>query len=270
MRWIIVILFIIAILFMISSEQNYEQIKSELQALKNEVDSMKSKIGGVSYPADYHTKESIRTVLGEQLDSFAFDKNWNNYFYYNTFFESLDGWGASGATATYQWTNLTTGAVSGDSASITKSPVYQDVLTYNRLARFRSQFHSEVTSEELFIGIGAGGKSATAKHYGFLLDGSTLKGVCANGTTQSEVTLLTGITDTIPYQIEARFVPGQKVVFYVKSATDSKLMEKGTLMSNLPSGAITDWISVELITRTTSSKQSNISFFEYIQERIES
>lgn len=255
--------------------QELERRIASLESAKNNSISNQLKT-----PLDFQSKEIIRSVLDEQLAGFSLDTSWNNFFYYMSFFEGADGWAGGGATIGIEEAALTTGASSGDSASVLKSPVYQNILTFDKQSRFRSAMTvDESTSIEFYAGVGDGGKGVSAsKHYGFYIENATLYGTVSNGTTQSTVTLLTGLTATYTYFVEARFVPGQKVVFYVAAPSDARAIERGTISTNIPSGSfgmdsgglvVNPFLLFEVITRTTAARHAHASFVEYIQLRKE-
>lgn len=230
----------------------------------------------LSNPADDQTNSILRDFLKENLGDFARETNWRDYFYYFTFFESLDGWGLADSSggfsgADFQSVALATGTTLDDESSIGKDPVYQDILDYDKPAKFRTAFQlGSVASEEFFAGIGVGGNGAVGNHYGFLVVGGTLYGVVGNGAAQTTVTLLTGVSASYSYLVEAEFYPGDKVVFKVKRSDETELVERGVINTGMPTGPFTNWAMFDIINKVGgagSAKTANFSFFEYIQKR---
>lgn len=230
-------------------------------------------MSSLNYPLSKSDKDILKREMRSMLPDLVKDAQWADYFYYLTFFESDDGWGlsdSSGGTSgvSHQLINLTTGAVVDNASSIGKQPAHQNILDYDFSGRFRTAFQlPNVSNIEYFTGIGAGGNGDTAKHYGFLVVNNDIKGVCADGSTQSSVTLVTGISVDTTYLLEARLIPNEKVVFLVKDTSDNSLQEKGVITSNLPTSSFTNWFKSEVITKTTASKTAKLSFFEYTQKR---
>lgn len=243
-----------------------EQLNERLTALENKQVSF-------PYPLDYNSQQ----VLSKTVDSFLPDKiyRFNNetYFKYFTFFESLDGWGLSDSSAGssgvgFQSVVLQTGALTNDASSIGKQPVYQDILSFDAPAEFRTAFQlsTSVANVEFFAGIGPGGNGAANDHYGVLAINNNLYGVVNNGGTQQQILIASGLLTTNSYLVKVQFFPGDKVIFHVKDTTDNVLREKGIITTGLPTDVFTNWAQFEIVTKTTAAKSVNFSFFEYTQK----
>ena len=231
------------------------------------------------YPPNESFKRAVEESMDEILPEKILDLVWNDYLYYHSFFESLDGWsltdssgGGSGVTGA--GVTLETGATSGNQSTMLKSPDHASILSFDKSSRFRSGFEiltASTSNIEFAITFGESINSLTDNHYGFRLDAGVLKGVCADGSAISEVDLLT-ITAQTRYLIEARYLPNDKVIFYVSDgAISNELIERGVLTTNLPTGnvGVTDnaWFRFYIETLENAAKQLYFSFLEYTQKR---
>ena len=229
----------------------------------------------LTHPLDENTKSLIRGVLAESLPDLIMDVVWNDFFYYMTFFESFDGWGGDALVAADIDSDGSTDLVftqfqtdipsSGDKGlvmlggagihvnagnvvnSITgglrQAPLTQPILSFNRRSRFRTQIKLlNTTDMDAYIKVGhTNAAPLTVKHYGFHIDETVLKGTCGDGTTGQTVTLGTVAADD-DIILEARFLPTDKVTFYISTTGIENLKEVGTLTTNLPSGELVDTV----------------------------
>jgi hypothetical protein len=222
-------------------------------------------MGILQYPLDGADKAVIEKVVADVLHDKILDVVWDDYFYYMTFFESIDGWngynylisGTDILLSQYQNNNPTAGDKglrmlggagvhinAGDvqdsvTGGLRKAPLTQPILSFDRPSRFRTQVNVRCISKlNSFIKIG-GSYTTNPKHYGFVIDEATVKGTCGDGTTGQTVSLGTvAVGDEII--LEARFTPGNKVLFYTSNSGIENLKETGSLIINLPSGEIVD------------------------------
>ena len=230
-------------------------------------------------PLDKESKMILQEAVKEFLGDEIMDAVWNNFFYWTGLFESLDGWtlGDTGASTGVAGTGVTlqTGASSNDITEIIKKPDFQNILTFDSRSRFKTTFRLSAGADsatEFNATIGQGAVAATTPHYGFIIDDGALKGSVADGTTQATVDLLS-VSALDRHLIEARLLPGDKVVFLVSDADDRKLVERGTLTTNLPTGKINFstnnfWIHYNIKTTEEAAKVIQFDFIEYLQTRI--
>lgn len=228
----------------------------------------------LSYPLDPTSKRIIREEMERALPDLVWDAAWRDYFHYFTYFESLDGWdlvdssvGSSGIDETA--VTLATGSSTNDYSSIMKNQAYHASLQYDVPSRFRTAFQlGSVADVEFDVSVGVGQNGSVAKHYGFLVVNNVLMGTVGDGSAETTVTLIDGISAGALYLVEARFLPGEKVVFSVQDSADKTPQEKGVVTSGLPVGAPAGWAEFVLVTKTTAAKTVAFSFFEYLQRRI--
>lgn len=218
----------------------------------------------LQYPADFESSKAIETAFDSFSLSKIIDLFWTKVFYYVTFFESLDGYSSSGTgTGTIDSSRLllTTGAVIGNTWQISKSPAYQAILNWHKNQRMRTNIQVDsVANITASVVVGLVGADV---HYGFRVSNATLQGTCGD-SAQSTIDLKT-IVANINYTVEARLVPGDKVVFYVDG------VESGTLRRNLPVGGTSgnnqQLFEAKITTNAAAAKSLSLSFFEFIQEK---
>lgn len=206
----------------------------------------------IASPAVVSTTPSSADVL--------FDNLWNRTFHYTTLFESLNGYSVSGnSTIDSNQLILETDSKDGSSAEVTKTPMWQGVITFSQRSRFRTTIAISTTDHVLaYLGVG----DRARQGYGFKIADGNLYGYSNNGT--SEKTLL---LQTLPggvYNLEARYRPNAVVVFYVDTVL------KGQITSNLPSAAkVPNRQLLDIYLKTTNDTQKSLqtSYFEYLQMR---
>ena len=241
----------------------------------------------LTHPLDENTKSLIRGVLAESLPDLIMDVVWNDFFYYLTFFESLDGWGASSVfnfdvsndpaadKGIQHWTQgvayLTSGIIqvsagpgSGAGTVMNKVPMDQPILDFNRPQRFRTQVKI-VTVNEIDTYIRIGDPTTTGSnqaHYGFHISETTLKGTCGDGSASNGSIDLLTVAKGDSIIIEARLLPRGKVTFYASKTSIDNIKEVGVLTTPLPTGGIGTppfpiWMSIEAIAKANASDQGS-------------
>ena len=234
------------------------------------------------HPLDEASIKAILLGLGGsiQLDTLEliYENLWRKTFEWTTLFESLDGFGQAGsAGATIELDGdkllLRTGATSSNFARVYKQPTYQGVITFYKKNGFRTNFLIDsVANVEAWITMGS--SDPTQKHYGFKIENNILKGVVGNGSAETYKDLLTIEANKI-YNIEARYYPGEKVIFYVKGptapATYNIYAEPiGIITTNLPPNTpVVNLMLMDIRVQTNAAaeKQLYMSFWQFIQSR---
>ena len=225
------------------------------------------------YPLDKGSKSVLSRLLDEILSSKIIDLLWNNLYFYSTWFESVDAYEIQSGTVAPDGgvgISLLTGAVSGNTAEMIKSPETQNILRWDREQRFRATiFVNSVTSQTVKVCIGEETPAAGAVKtgYGFKVTNGALKGISANGTSETEIDLSTTLSTggSAGVDLEARFAPGDKIVFIVNK------IEKGVITTNLPSLDLTPlhdpFFNAWIKTNAAGAKTLYVTYFEYIQKR---
>lgn len=226
----------------------------------------------LTWPLDVQTLQILARASDLYLPDRILDLFFNNIFRYLTLFESLDGVTTSGTAAVDGVKlTLTTGGTSGNSAEASKTPLYQNLLSFGYKSRFRTalQFTS-ITNHTTYI---VAGSLSGGTYYGFKLvgDGSSTKlyGVTKDGSTEQTVLLKSGLSADTTYSLEARYTPKNGVIFYVDtSGMAFGFLNLGTITTHLPSYLLanTDKLyDVKVTTNTNSAKIMKVSYFEYVQ-----
>ncbi len=242
----------------------------ELQRQVAEISSIVSSPTMVNQYLDKKSKDIINTVVGDSILDIA----WTKYFYYSTFFESIDGYNnhndGSGATiCTSQFVTMNTGATANSVVYLQKSPLDQNVLRWDREARVRfGAGFSPTANGTIYLSVGDFhnlGDAANATHYGFLIHNNALFGSCSFGTAQSTVNLNTPVISQI-FTLEARYLPGVRIDFFVDN------LLKGSITTNLPTKEVATSVMPFFETYLTNGSDASsngmaISWFEYIQKR---
>lgn len=226
----------------------------------------------------YPPNEDFRRAVEEVV----FDAVWKDYFYFSTLFESADGYeilgaGAAGSGVSVDGLVLNTGAVLNNSASFDKTPSptgpgqTMNILSFKQRQRFRANFAVDsITKITAYITRGVQ-YGADYPYYGFKIVDNKLKGVSKDTDAGGEAAIdLMTIAVNTTYIVEARLLPGEKVLFYVVNNTTKKLEEIGILTTKIPSLSNTNnktFFEYFVSTQDSDNKMLTSSFFEYIQKR---
>lgn len=217
----------------------------------------------------------IQDIISDQI----IDIVWSKYFYFNSYFESEEGWDVvTQATPAVDGggLNLETTNVADDRSSAAKYNNFEGVLSFDFPSRFRTNLYLTVdtTAADLdySLSVGSGIPSTTESAYGFRVEDDELFGIARNGTTETKLKLTDinpsqgGGIEAFPQILEARFYPGYRVDFYVSNEGEFDPILRGSITTTLPSGngALANF---DLYTRTTTVKAAFVDFVEYIQQR---
>ena len=246
----------------LTKEQLDLQTEEEFKLLNPELGLLKREEPNLKYPLGATERLSIDISTTDML----MDAAWNKYFYYSTFFESLDGFinsGTGSGVVSQAGIVLTTGATADNAWTINKAPEFQRIINWLKPQKMRSTLSINQTA-----GVTASivtGLEGADQHFGFKVINGTLYGVCGE-TSQSTLVIGTVVAAT-NYDLEAHYLPGVRVSFYVNENYF------GDLNTNLPIGG-TSGEKLELMeikiknTDGAPAKILRVSFFEYIQSRL--
>lgn len=240
-------------------------------------------MGNLTYPLSGQDKSIIEQTVSDFLHEKILDVVWDDYFYWLTLFDSLEGWNGSGGPYNWDLTNdpavdlgiqysnkgisyissgiiqVSAGPTAGAGTMIEKSPLNQPILSFDQKQRFRTQIKL-VTTRKLTTYIRLGeitdppGTTAE-KHFGFKIDETTLYGTCGDGTASDASVTLQTVATGDDLLLEARLAPNEKIIFYTSTTGINGLKEAGTLTSPLPTGDFIDdifstWVLVESLGKT--------------------
>jgi hypothetical protein len=211
-------------------------------------------------------------IIDEHLERKIFDLIWDKIYSFTTYFESAgvagDGFTTS-AAGTGSVANsgeevlLTTGVVSGNTTEIKKTPINQGFLGFNAPSRFRSGFLLSGSATNLTAFIIAG---YADEYYGFKVAGGVLYGVTYDNITENAVQLISSVSADLVYNIEAKYIPGESVVFLVNGkvyGVSRKNLPRPYLSSGVNS--LTYLFEIKITTNTAAAKYIAVSFFDFLQ-----
>lgn len=227
----------------------------------------------IAFPLDERSSTALERSVMDFLPDQMLDLVFVNQIHYTTFFDSIDGWdlttvgAASRATLSGGLVDLETDTNNNDSVELKKSPSQTSLITFGYPSRLRTCFQSRTAlAEKSYIVVGP----LSGSYYGFkitspdLFTASTLYGVTRDGSTEATIALVTTVSTSNHYDLEARYTPGYGVVFYVNGVA------LGTITTNLPTTPATtrNGTLADIKTQTLTGGAGvglKISFFEYIQ-----
>lgn len=238
--------------------QQIEDLSSQIKNLSDEIEILKEKPVILDRNLDTQSKIIIEDTVTDRITDIV----WDDYFYYHTFFESIDAFDITGTVAAGAWGfTMTTAATTNARSRLQKQPTYQKILNFNKESRFRANFQLDsITSNDAVVAVGKVSTTPTF-YYGFRVTNGTVKGITYDGTTETETTMTT-ITANTNHDYEARFYPGYKVDYFVDG------IFYGSISTNLPTGTTNiNFYEFDISTGEDVAKDMKISTFEYIQNR---
>lgn len=242
--------------------ENLDGAKSAIAALASEVQKLKAQQGKLGFPVDSVSKSILDRTVDEFLPDKVFDLIWKKIFFFQTFFESVDGYTTTGIiTLSGTDVKIETAATINATAEINKQPSWQGFLNFNQRSALRAALiFNQTAAQEIYIVTGNVG--ASDKRYGFKVANNTLQGVTHDGTTEKTIDLQTISAATV-YNLEARFRPNDQVQFLVDNE------EKGVITENLPytDGPRSQLFTAQVKTTEAVAKSIQLSFFQYLQQR---
>lgn len=249
-----------------------EEIEEKFASLTREVKELKSKAdpfdkSQLKFPLDNQTQKIIKDYISSEI----LDVAWNDYFYYHTFFESLDGWNPGATTLSKFGTDGNLAVIidiaSGagvSSESIDKTPAISDLLSYDKRQRTRTYVaYFDDANQNSYIGIGQAFTGNT-KGYGFEQANAALKAVSADGTATTTKTLNVTLDTSKFYKLETVLYPGERIDFFLDGVLAT------TINENIPSGAMPRFITAWIQKSSADGLEKNISLseFEFIMSQI--
>ena len=215
----------------------------------------------LKYPLDKITKTLIANEVREEMHRSIFDVMWKKVFAWETFFESIDGFDQTGATLSSNKVTILTDGDLNNESEIQKNASYNGILTWLHQSAFRSGVLMDSIAEVTAY-ITVGGVQGGSAGYGFKIVNDKIYGVVHNGTAETTVELQTVATSN--YNIQARYRPGNKVIFFVAD------VEKGVITTGLPQNTnVLNTIPMHMYVKATeaAAKSLTSSYFQYMQYR---
>lgn len=235
---------------------------------------------------DAESKVEFNILMQEQIKDVVL----KDFFYYFTFFESVDGWANQGATVSVASNRLYVDPSGTTTGYAKKKAILQNALTYDNTSSFGTSFQISsalydgdlITNTKAYFGTGhaiTGGSNNllddgldAGTHYGFYLEDDILYGVTSNGSKETKTKLISGIKFGESLSLRATFFPRDRVDFYASEPESgvnvSTAQIMGSASSNLPTG-IRNGIGEFSIQDTTGTtgQAMNIGYCEILQER---
>ena len=258
-----------------------KEIEDEVNAMNASLKVVKRDTPKFQFPISSTEGISLGNFTTEQ----AMNLVWNKVWYFNTIFEAVDGYdvilgGAGGGVVVDpDGIVLSTGPTTNNSATFHRAPnpslggatAAIDILSWNKPQRFRTSFVvNSVANITAYMTRGAD-LGSTYPFFGFKISNATLQGVARDGNASGETTVdLATIVATTNYVVEARFLPGTRIEFYLLNNTTKIFELKGQLTTDLPvsTNANTEAFFEYLVsTQANADKQLASAYFEYVQER---
>jgi len=252
----------------------------DIENLKKEIADLKEKIGQLVFPLNVNSKQILSKTTDEFIGDKVLNANWDDYFYYMTMFDSIDGFSSSGqVTIDSGGLILSTTSTINNSANLYKLPnptaivsiPTNTLLSWKQPQRIRGNIAmASVSNVTAYITRGVN-YGPSYPYFGFKIINNTLYGVSRDNNTDGEaaIALMTISTNTV-YIVEARYLPGEKILFYVVNNATKELEQKGILTTKLPSisnSNVGGFYEYFISTQNAAVKQMTASFFEYIQKR---
>lgn len=266
--------------------ENLENLTQRISLLEKTINELDQKIKNrekvqLKYPLDQESLKAIVSALEGKTDTFdlVLELIWRKMFIWETFFESLDGFEkivSTGASITPEGGQIVflTGNTAGNFARLYKKPYWQGVSTFFKKNGFRTTFILDSNSNvEAYFTLGE--NDVDHSHYGFKVVNNVLKGISnsGDGSPDAEVNLLT-INSSVVYNIEARYYPKEKIVFYVnyRGSEQASIYEKpaGMITTNLPKDKRTPnrmIMDVQIKTIDGVNKTLKMSYWQFFQSR---
>lgn len=223
------------------------------------------------YPPSVDFKQATEQAMNEILPNKIFDLIWDISFYWNTIFESLDGFALGGNVPTidpvnFGGVNLTTTAVANNSSYLYKiiGDGQQSPVVFNKKTRIKYHIDTSVlTNITAFFTLGTYGIGE--EYYGFEIVNGVLKGSSSNADTGSSnaITLMT-LSASTTYILEAKYNPNDKIVFIVNG------IEVGIIKNELPTPdnmGLGFLCNAQVKTTDTVAKTINLKRFFILQEK---
>jgi len=221
----------------------------------------------LNFPLDTVTQKIIRDAVRPIVVDEIYKSLISEVVHYQTFWESLDGWnqtenlGGSGQEFTVatsgQGLRLTTGNSSDDAEACEKFFLGNVFFNFERRMKLRTAARwSAITDQQSRILVGGDG----SRSFGFQVTNATLQGLAHDNTASVTTNLLT-ITANTTFELEARYIPNDKVVFLVDG------VERGTVSTSLPSSGSNDvnFMILDILTNANANKTIRVFYLMFSQ-----
>lgn len=247
---------LVILMYNIGMDDNSQKI-ADLQRQINEIKAVGA--------ASRYLGNNERKVLEDVSDDAFLRIFWDKFYYYNTFFEGIDGFNIVNSVTIDgggAFVNSPGSGAGAFSAIFVDPGLFLGGFSFTKESRLRiSARFSTNTNQDMFLSVGSV-TVAGEDGYGFWLEDGTLKGFAQTAPgTRTSVTLKT-ITTGVNYTLDARFYPGYKVEFFVDGAP------LGTVSATLPTTTGNTIWQIYVEEQEAVQKGVFIGSVEYLQKRL--
>ncbi|MCL5436061.1 MAG: hypothetical protein M1275_03190 [Patescibacteria group bacterium] len=247
------------------------ETQNQLNKITARLEALEKKPARLIYPLDNDSKKAIEIETDKFMLSKIFDLIWKKSFHFLTMFDSIGGWDNTAGTTQVSGSKVlfTTGATSGNSATQQKTPADQKMLNFSRKIYFRTAFQVAATSAQTgYLVLGKAVNATGDKYFGFKFINGSLYGCASNnGISNEQTKLLQSISASTVYEVEARYLPGDKILFFV-NATPAASEPSGSITSGIPNNTdavVTNLAYMSITTNENVAKTMEVSYFEMMQ-----
>lgn len=260
---------------------NSEEIKQKINELETTIRDLTTRLDSVSNRTitssdiinrdlDNKSKDIIQQVIEERL----LDINWNNYFTFSTFFESLDGWddlSSAGSTVAISgdMVQLTTDAATNDDAEVFKRVFIAEDFSFANDQRYKTSIRFDSVSDIdclAVVGDRLPGTTYGVSYYGFHVVNNSLKGISVFDSNTTEVVLQTVAANTI-YELEAR-LSKNRLTFYV-NGVEKGLITGTNVVGDIIGQTTDDRLSFtfRVATAANTAKEMDVSYLNFVMKK---
>ncbi len=279
------VLVIVSILLLSMSSSLYLQVQ-ELEKKVGELEKNQENITNLDKNLlDNRLQESMKGVFKEFLVDFIYETVWKEFLHFSTIFESIDGYtvtvtGAGGVVVDPDGLLITPtgGGADPGTALLARAPNPSlggsdrsiPYLSWKQPSAIRANFMISAVSNLLAYIVRGNDPTLGISFYGFKMDDDTLQGAVHDGTSETAIDLMTIAANT-QYIVEAKYYPGDKIIFLVQNSSTKQMEELGVLNSGLmgiEDSDVDGFFAYYIDNQTTSTLiDMSSNFFEYIQKR---
>ena len=242
-------------------EQKVDELSRKIDeqsvVIRDEIEELKNK-----KPIDRYLDNQSKSIIEDIINVRFVDILFDNIYYYNSWFDSIDGMESTGHSYSAAGLSILGTAGTGvDEAFVAKTnPVILNAMDFTKESRFRVSIQPRATTNQNIKAV-VGDYNTEA--YGFEIEDATLKGFTHDDSSGTTKDILT-ISANNNYTMEARFFPGERVDFVVNDVNYVSIT--ATLPSDINAAEIL-W-SVAITEQEAVVKELELGGVEYIQSRI--
>lgn len=249
-------------------KQQLSQIQADITDLQDDLQKRDSQ--QLQLPLD----QTSQAIIGQAVASYLINNLqmilWQKMFWWMCLFESLDGFTFTGTSVSATGTSvtLTTGATSGNAATLQKNPSQQLLLDFAKRIFFRTSFTPNYSNATTYIVVGQAINSTGDQYFGFKVVNGSLFAVASTNGISNETAVQVPGTFSGMLNVEARYFPdANKISFFVNATpTSPDPVCVISSASPLPIGLFSSILFFSTKTSANSAVSLVVSYFEYLQQ----